>query len=83
MYNYCFVNLLFNRIIEINIQGSMYSCWILFCPKLKEGEYGVEHHFQQYFSYLMAVSFIGGGNWSSQRKADLQVTEKLDHFTMN
>jgi hypothetical protein len=21
---------------------------------------GVEHHYQQYFSYIMAVSFIGG-----------------------
>jgi hypothetical protein len=21
--------------------------------------YGVEHHFQQYFSYILAVSFIG------------------------
>jgi len=23
-------------------------------------EYGVEHQFQQYFSYIVAVSFIGG-----------------------
>jgi hypothetical protein len=23
---------------------------------------GVKHHFQQYFSYIVAVSFIGGGN---------------------
>jgi len=30
--------------------------------------YGVQCHFQQYFSYIMAVSFIGGGNRSSQRK---------------
>jgi hypothetical protein len=30
--------------------------------------YGVYRHFQQYFSYIMAVSFIGGGNWSTQRK---------------
>jgi hypothetical protein len=22
-----------------------------------------EHHFQQYFSYIVAVSFIGGENW--------------------
>jgi hypothetical protein len=28
----------------------------------------VFHHFQQYFSYIAAVSFIGGGNWSSWRK---------------
>ena len=25
--------------------------------------------FQQYFSYILAVSFIGGGNWSARRKA--------------
>jgi hypothetical protein len=24
--------------------------------------YGVERHIQQYFSYIVAVSFIGGGN---------------------
>jgi hypothetical protein len=24
--------------------------------------YGVEHHFQQYFSYIVVVRFIGGGN---------------------
>jgi len=31
--------------------------------------YGVERHFQQYFSYIVVVSFIGGGNWSTQRKS--------------
>ena len=30
--------------------------------------YGVYHHFQQHFSYIVAVSFIGGGNWSTRRK---------------
>jgi len=24
--------------------------------------------FQLYFSYIVAVSFIGGGNWSTRRK---------------
>jgi hypothetical protein len=24
--------------------------------------YGVQHHFQQYFSYIVVVSFIDGGN---------------------
>ena len=28
----------------------------------------VKHHFQQYFSYILTVSFIGGGNWSTQGK---------------
>jgi len=30
--------------------------------------YGVECHFQQYFSYIVAVSFIGEGNRSTRRK---------------
>ena len=25
--------------------------------------YGVYRHFQQYFSYIVVVSLIGGGNW--------------------
>jgi hypothetical protein len=25
-------------------------------------------HFQQYFSYIMVASFIGGENWSTRRK---------------
>ena len=29
---------------------------------------GVEGHFQQYFSYIVAVSFIGGGNRRTRRK---------------
>jgi hypothetical protein len=24
--------------------------------------HGIEHHFQQYFSYIVAISFIGGGS---------------------
>ena len=30
---------------------------------------GVYRHFQQYFSYFMAVSYIGGGNPSICRKS--------------
>jgi hypothetical protein len=46
--------------------------------------YGVYHHFQQYFSYTVTVSFIGGGNWSTRRKTtDLsQVTDKLYHIML-
>ena len=29
---------------------------------------GVQRHFQQYFSYIVVVSFISGGNPSTQRK---------------
>ena len=35
-------------------------------------------HYQQYFSYIMAVNFIGEGNWSTWRKP-MQVTEKRHH----
>jgi len=30
--------------------------------------FGVQRHFQQYFSYIVAVSFICGGNQSTLRK---------------
>ena len=30
--------------------------------------YGAKRHFQQYFSYIMVVSFNGGGNQSTRRK---------------
>ena len=30
--------------------------------------YGIYHRFQQYFSYIMAISFIDGGNQSIWRK---------------
>jgi hypothetical protein len=36
--------------------------------KKKGFVYGVECHFQQYFSYIVAISFIGGGNWSTEKK---------------
>jgi len=29
---------------------------------------GVLRHFQQYFSYIVTGSFIGGGNWRTRRK---------------
>jgi len=34
----------------------------MFIYKWKVGWFSVLHHFQQYFSYIMVVSFIGGGN---------------------
>jgi len=30
--------------------------------------YAVQCHFQQYFNYIMTLSFIGGGNQSIWRK---------------
>jgi hypothetical protein len=40
-------------------------------------------HFQQYFSYIMAVSFIGGGNGVTENTTDLlHITDKLYHITL-
>ena len=46
--------------------------------------YGVKHHFQQSFSYIVAVNFIGGGNRITRRKTpDLpQITDKLYHIML-
>ena len=41
--------------------------------------YGVKHHFKQHFSYIVAVSFIGGGNWSTQRKT-LTCRKSVTHY---
>ena len=45
--------------------------------------YGVEGHFQQYFSYIVPVSFIGGGNRCTRRKSPTRgVTNKLYHIML-
>ena len=38
------------------------------CPFHMEANFGVKRYFQQYFSYIVAVRFTGGGNRSIQRK---------------
>ncbi len=39
---------------------------------------GIYRHFQQYFSYIVAISSIGGGNRRTRRKPPMwQVTDKL------
>ena len=47
-------------------------------------DYGVYRHFQQYFSYIMAVRFIGGGNLEYLEKIPNlpQVTDKLYHIML-
>jgi len=42
--------------------------------------YGILSHIQQYFSYIMAVSFIGGGRVLGENMP--QVTDKLYHIIL-
>jgi hypothetical protein len=46
--------------------------------------YGVERHFQQYFCYIVAVSFIGEEKRSTRGKSPVQseVTDKLYHIML-
>jgi ribosomal protein L19 len=48
-------------IIEVATKAGLTECF-LFRGGGHFG-YGIEYHFQQYFSYIVAVSVIGGGNW--------------------
>ena len=48
-----------------------------------DGGYDVRCHFQQYFSCIMEISFICGGNRSTLKTTDLsQVTDKLYHIML-
>ena len=55
---------------------------IIFATNYTMG-YGVKRHFQQYSNYIVAVSFIGGGNLRTREKnTDLsQVTDKRYQIT--
>ena len=47
-------------------------------------DYGVHRHFQQYFSYIVVVSYISGGNRIIRKKnTDLsQETDELYHIML-
>jgi Ca2+/H+ antiporter len=45
-------------------------------------DYGAYRHLQQYFSFIVAVSFIGGGNRRKPQTFNTQVTDKLYHIML-
>ena len=61
------LNVTLNNISVILLQSkrgcALYYIILLFLDRY--WGYGVECLFQQYFSYIVAVSFIGEGNWST------------------
>jgi ABC-type spermidine/putrescine transport system permease subunit II len=52
--------------VRIPLRRSVLCTWLAIIGLVLV--YGVSRHFQQYFSYIVTVSFIGGGNRSTRRK---------------
>jgi hypothetical protein len=48
---------------------------------IKDKGYGIDSHFQHYFSYIVAVSFIGGGNDVVINKYDVYFSENCQCHT--
>ena len=64
------------------MKSALLSSFQLKTVSLKGGCCGAffYHHFQQYFSYIVAVRFIGGGNQSTLRKPQT-FRKSLTNFT--
>jgi len=53
-----------SKISSVRVRNSGFS-------RVNGYDYGVWRHFQQYYSYIVTVSFIGGGNRSTRRKPSI------------
>ena len=60
-----FVFCLFLLVITFSVILMIYFC-VIFKHFTNLQSYGVKRHFQQYFSYIVEVSFIDGGNRSTR-----------------
>jgi hypothetical protein len=59
---------------------SKYS-YIIFSDWFDLMIYCFQRHFQQYFSYIMAISFSGGRIWSTRRKPSNMCRQLVDFLT--
>ena len=67
-------------ILNSDIPGlEAYRQWVIYWYW---GGYGVSLRIQQYFSYIVAVIFIGGRNWSTGRRP-LPCCSSLTNFSYN
>jgi hypothetical protein len=64
--------------------GYKFVYWINFTVAKKEYlsyGYGVSGHFQQYFSYIVVVSFIGGGSRRTRRESPTMGKQLVSFIT--
>jgi hypothetical protein len=72
----------FRRRILLHIRHLLHSDDRFCTENLGRRGYCVQRHFQQYFSYIVAISFIGGGNESTWRKPPT-CHKSLTNFILN
>jgi len=74
------------RAIQSEFEGLKFDCtWVSDKSIIEEDEeeyYGVKRHFQQYFSYIVAVSFIGGGSRIKPPTFRKSLSDKLYHIML-
>jgi hypothetical protein len=69
VYNLVYLYLFMFAILFTCIYLCLQSCLLVFIYVYNLGlVMAFNATFKQYFSYIVAVSFIGGGNWSARRK---------------
>jgi hypothetical protein len=58
--------------VKHHVYSASFAVHFKLRPTLYSRAYQVNYsHFQQYFSYILAVSFIGGGNWRTWKKTPI------------
>lgn len=53
-----------------SVHAWVFNLWFEYIPLYMDCVFGVFHHFEQYWSYIVDVSSISGGNWITHRKSN-------------